>query len=96
LLSGILLCSDVGSIQQGTVWPSLLGSFITANVKMSTGSNLARGQAAEWLTPLKNHLAEAGLRHISEIFEGDAPHRLVDAWLKRGAWRRFCGPMRRI
>jgi glycogen debranching enzyme len=41
-------------------------------------------QAEAWLTPLQEHLADAGLGHISEIFEGDAPHRpvgcIAQAW----------------
>jgi glycogen debranching enzyme len=47
-------------------------------------SEAARTQAAEWLEPLKKHLCEAGLGHISEILEGDAPHRpcgcIAQAW----------------
>jgi glycogen debranching enzyme len=69
---------------QGTVWPWLMGPFITAFVKVHGGSEAARRQAAEWLAPLKQHLSEAGLGHISEIFEGDAPHRpcgcIAQAW----------------
>jgi predicted glycogen debranching enzyme len=69
---------------QGTVWPWLMGSFITAYVKVNGGSNAARRQAAEWLAPLKEHLADAGLGHISEIFDGDAPHQprgcIAQAW----------------
>ena len=41
-------------------------------------------QGAEWLKPLEAHLSEAGLGHVSEIFEGDAPHRscgcVAQAW----------------
>jgi len=58
---------------QGTVWPWLIGPFITAYVKVNGGSEAARHQAAEWLAPLKEHLADGGLGHISEIFDGDAP-----------------------
>ena len=43
-----------------------------------------RAKREAWLSPLKSHLAEAGLGHISEIFEGDAPHRpcgcIAQAW----------------
>jgi len=38
----------------------------------------------EWLKPLQDHLSDAGLGHISEIFDGDAPHRpcgcIAQAW----------------
>jgi len=73
-----------GAYHQGTVWAWLLGPFITAYIKVNGGASAAREQAAEWLRPLQNHLSEAGLAHISEIFEGDAPHRpcgcIAQAW----------------
>jgi predicted glycogen debranching enzyme len=73
-----------GAYHQGTVWPWLLGPFITAYIKVNGGSEEARRQAQAWLSPLESHLAEAGLGHVSEIFEGDAPHRpggcIAQAW----------------
>jgi predicted glycogen debranching enzyme len=73
-----------GAYHQGTVWPWLLGPFITAYVRVNAGSDEARRQARAWLSPLEPHLSEAGLGHISEIFEGDAPHRpcgcVAQAW----------------
>jgi predicted glycogen debranching enzyme len=73
-----------GAYHQGTVWSWLLGPFITAYIKVNGGSEEARRQAQAWLSPLESHLAEAGLGHVSEIFEGDAPHRpcgcIAQAW----------------
>jgi predicted glycogen debranching enzyme len=73
-----------GAYHQGTVWPWLMGAFVSAHLKVNGGSEVARSQVEEWLTPLKEHLADAGLRHISEIFDGDAPHRpvgcIAQAW----------------
>jgi predicted glycogen debranching enzyme len=73
-----------GAYHQGTVWPWLLGAFITAYVNVNGADAGARRQAAEWLVPLQEHLSEAGLGHISEIFEGDPPHRpcgcIAQAW----------------
>jgi predicted glycogen debranching enzyme len=73
-----------GAYHQGTVWPWLLGAFITAYVKVNGGDTEARRQAGEWLAPLQEHLSQAGLGHISEIFEGDPPHRpcgcIAQAW----------------
>jgi len=66
-----------GAYHQGTVWPWLMGAFITAYLKVNDRSEPALRQAEQWLTPLKEHLSEAGLGHISEIFEGDVPHRPV-------------------
>jgi glycogen debranching enzyme len=73
-----------GAYHQGTVWPWLMGPFITAYVKVNGGSTAARAQAAEWLKPLQYHLSDSGLGHISEIFDGDPPHRpcgcIAQAW----------------
>jgi predicted glycogen debranching enzyme len=73
-----------GAYHRGTVWAWLLGPFITAYTKVNGGSEEVRRQAQTWLSPLESHLAEAGLGHISEIFEGDAPHRpcgcIAQAW----------------
>ncbi len=66
-----------GAYHQGTVWPWLMGPFVTAYIKVNGGSDVARRQAGEWLAPLKDHLSDAGLGHISEIFDGDAPQRPV-------------------
>jgi len=73
-----------GAYHQGTVWPWLLGPFITAYVKVHGGSEAARRQASDWLAPLREHLTDAGLGHISEIFDGDAPRlprgNIAQAW----------------
>ena len=73
-----------GAYHQGTVWPWLLGPFITAYLKVNGRTEEARRQAQTWLSCLQFHVAEAGLGHISEIFEGDAPHRpcgcIAQAW----------------
>jgi predicted glycogen debranching enzyme len=73
-----------GAYHQGTVWPWLIGPFITAYIKVNEGSESARRQAAEWLAPLKDHLADGGLGHISEIFDGNTPQRpcgcIAQAW----------------
>jgi glycogen debranching enzyme len=54
-----------------------MGPFITAYIKVNGETESTRRQAKVWLTPLKEHLADAGLGHISEIFDGDPPHRPV-------------------
>jgi len=73
-----------GAYHQGTVWPWLMGPFITAYIKVNGGSEAARRQAAEWLAALKVHLADGGLGHISEILDGDAPQQprgcIAQAW----------------
>jgi len=66
-----------GAYHQGTVWPWLMGPFITAYLRVHGRSEAALRQAKQWLAPFKEHLSEAGLGHISEIFDGDGPHRPV-------------------
>lgn len=73
-----------GAYHQGTVWPWLMGPFITAYLKVNGNSEAARRQASEWLSPLRDHLADGGLSHISEILDGDVPQRpcgcIAQAW----------------
>ena len=73
-----------GAYHQGTVWPWLMGPFLTAYIKVHGDSESARRQAESWLSAFKDHLAESGLGHISEIFDGDPPHRpvgcIAQAW----------------
>jgi predicted glycogen debranching enzyme len=69
---------------QGTVWPWLLGPFLTAYVRLHGSSADVRDRAGRFLEPLRRHLWEAGLGQISEIFDGDSPHRpagcIAQAW----------------
>ena len=60
---------------QGTVWPWLLGPFVSAYLRVHESSVTALQQAAEWLAPLETYLMNEGVGQIPEIFEGDAPHR---------------------
>jgi glycogen debranching enzyme len=62
---------------QGTVWPWLLGPFVTAYVKVNEGSDEARAQAAAWLVGLASHFDTGCVGHIAEIADRDAPHRPV-------------------
>lgn len=59
---------------QGTVWPWLMGPFVSAYLKVHNKSEDARARVTEWLGPFRTHLMEAGLGHISEIADGDPPH----------------------
>jgi predicted glycogen debranching enzyme len=65
-----------GSYHQGTVWPWLLTAFVEAWLRSRGRTAEAIAEArARFLTPLFDHLDEAGLGHVSEIADGDAPHR---------------------
>jgi predicted glycogen debranching enzyme len=60
---------------QGTVWPYLAGAFVDAWVRVRGGTNEVKAEARErFLGPLKAHLDEAGLSHVSEVADGDWPH----------------------
>ncbi len=63
------------SYHQGTVWPWLIGPFVEAWVRSRGSTNEARRTARErFLSPLIQHLDEAGLGHVSEIADADPPH----------------------
>jgi len=60
---------------QGTVWPWLLGPFVEAWVRVRGATAEAKREARRrFLDPLLQHLDEAGLGHISEVADADAPH----------------------
>jgi predicted glycogen debranching enzyme len=67
------------SYHQGTVWPWLLGPFVTAYVKVRGKKGVEK-----LLSALFEHLSDAGIGTISEIFDGDAPHKpkgcISQAW----------------
>lgn len=69
---------------EGTVWPWLMGPFITAYMKVNGDNNTARKRAAAWLEGFRGYLHEAGLGQVPEIFDGDPPHRprgcIAQAW----------------
>ena len=66
------------------MWPWLIGPFLTAYIKVHGGGKPARRQAQSWLSAFKDHWADSGLGQVSEIFDGDAPHRpvgcIAQAW----------------
>ena len=64
-----------GAYHQGTVWPWLIGAFVDAWVWIHKRTPPAIHEARRaYLQPLLDHLAEAGLGHISEIADAEAPH----------------------
>ena len=65
-----------GAYHQGTVWPWLMGAFVDAWLVVRGRTEIAKAEARErFLPPLSKHLETAGLGHISEVMDGDAPHR---------------------
>jgi predicted glycogen debranching enzyme len=78
---------------QGTVWPWLIGGFISAYLKVHGESAAARQQAGEWLRSFE------GMSQIPEIADGDPPHTprgcIAQAWsvsvVLRGALQCYSG-----
>jgi predicted glycogen debranching enzyme len=60
---------------QGTVWPWLMGPFVEAWLKSRGSTNAAKREAEQrFLAPLRAHLYRAGIGHVSEIADAEAPH----------------------
>ncbi len=73
-----------GAYHQGTVWPWLLGHYGEALSKVSKNQSQVQHILKPILDSLFDHLSDAGLGHISEIFSGDYPHQpdgcIAQAW----------------
>jgi predicted glycogen debranching enzyme len=73
-----------GSYHQGTVWPWLLGPFISAYLRVHNHRAGAKKKAAGWLRAFEAHLEDAGLGQVSEIFDAEPPYRprgcMAQAW----------------
>jgi glycogen debranching enzyme len=64
-----------GAYHQGTVWPWLIGPFVEAWVRVRGSTAAVRRQArTRFLEPFLAHFNEAGLGHVSEIADANAPH----------------------
>lgn len=82
-----------GGYHQGPVWAWLLGHYALAEYRVFGDAALARSR----LEPVRDHLLDAGLGAVSEIFDGDAPHiprgAPAQAWsvgCVLAAWRSLC------
>jgi predicted glycogen debranching enzyme len=64
-----------GAYHQGPVWPWLLGPFVEGWLRAHGDTPENRSLArARFVQPMLGHLARAGVGHVSEIADGDAPH----------------------
>jgi glycogen debranching enzyme len=64
------------SYHNGPVWPWLAGAFVEAWLRVRGDTPAARNYAHErFVAPLSARLEASGLGHLSEIYEGDPPHR---------------------
>lgn len=73
-----------GAYHQGTVWPWLMGPYITALVKAGGKTKKVRDEARRLLGPLMDLEGQIGVGTICEVFDGDEPHRpggcISQAW----------------
>jgi predicted glycogen debranching enzyme len=64
-----------GAYHQGTVWPWLLGAFGEASLRVAADPEREKETLRQYLRAfLRQHLCEAGIGSVSEVFDGDAPH----------------------
>jgi 4-alpha-glucanotransferase len=82
---------------QGTAWSWLLPHYAMAEYRVTGNAELAQSR----LAPMREHLLDAGLGTISEIFDGEPPHEprgtpsqawsvacMLEAWVKLERVRR--------
>ena len=82
---------------QGTAWAWLLPHYAWAEYGVTGNVELAQSR----LNPIRDHLLDAGLGTVSEIFDGEPPHAargapsqawsvacVLDAWIKLERARR--------
>lgn len=69
-----------GAYHQGTVWAWWLGPWALAQARVQGSA----APALQWLEAIGDHLADAGVGSVSEIFDGDPPHAprgcIAQAW----------------
>lgn len=77
-------CARDGAYHQGTVWAWLMGPFITAFARTFKGEEWFEDTLEKFFLPFRDHLRDACLGNISEIFDGDEPLRprgcFAQAW----------------
>ncbi|HEY5824481.1 MAG TPA: amylo-alpha-1,6-glucosidase [Cyclobacteriaceae bacterium] len=71
-----------GAYHQGTVWSFLIGPYIDSLIKLE--EKKGKAEARKFMAEFFNHLNEAGVGSISEIFDAEAPHHprgcIAQAW----------------
>jgi predicted glycogen debranching enzyme len=63
-----------GCYHQGTIWPWLIGPFVEAWIRVRNTSAARAEARTRFIEPLLVHLNKAGIGHISEIADAEAPH----------------------
>jgi len=69
---------------QGTVWPWLVGFYAEAYLRAHGSTDTTRAHVRRLLDGFAPELSGHGLNHVSEVFDGDPPHRpagcFAQAW----------------
>lgn len=69
---------------QGTAWPWLLGAYVEASLRAHGHDHAVRDELRALLEGFGAELDKAGLGHVSEVYDGDPPHRpggsIAQAW----------------
>lgn len=79
---------------QGTVWPWLLAPFGEAYLRVAEDKSSARAFLRNHIGAfIRRHMPSAGIGCVSEIFDGDPPHRpngcIAQAWSVAGLIRLY-------
>jgi predicted glycogen debranching enzyme len=74
------LRSRDAAYHQGTIWPWLIGHFVDAQLKVDPDAAKTR----RLLLAFREHLSDAGVGSISEVFDAEEPHApggcIAQAW----------------
>jgi len=73
-----------GAYHQGTVWPWLIGPYVEAFVRVHGARRRRLRGLRDALERFHENLDRQGLNQLSEVFDGDPPHRpggtIAQAW----------------
>ena len=73
-----------GAYHQGTVWPWLIGPYVSAYLSVHGRSASAAAKAKAAIEPLLDFFSNQGLGQLPEVFDADPPHRpggcIAQAW----------------
>lgn len=61
------------SYHQGTVWPYLIGPFVSAYRRVHEDNEETHKRVRDFLRPLEESMSEAALGQCAEIYDGDSP-----------------------
>ncbi|MEZ4229159.1 MAG: amylo-alpha-1,6-glucosidase [Polyangiaceae bacterium] len=74
-----------GAYHQGTVWPWLIGHYVSASLRTAEDSAATAARLSQTFAPLfERHLGEYGLGSIAEVFDAEQPFApggcIAQAW----------------